>query len=183
MKALLGGRPTNQSKKNGSNRENGRAKSNGDGCARGNGATKETPWWASESATRIAIAYALGALALLIAAALLARWVSSEHRSYPQRVVLQIKKLIQHASQWGLASIQDDNPLLSLMHVNTAIAYVAAARRMLPAEDIARITGADVDELSRVLDDKQLQAMQRIHQVCPTLLPEGVFAVHSGWMA
>jgi len=139
--------------------------------------------WSGGAATRTALAYAIGIVVVVLVLAVVGKWLASETRSYPERVVTQTRKLVQHASQQALAAVQDDNPLMSLMHINTAIAYVAAARRMMSAGDLARVTGVDIDELSRMLDDRQLQVMQRLHQACPALLPEGVFAVHSDWIA
>jgi hypothetical protein len=146
------------------------------------GARRDVSWRVDEAATRASLWYALGAIVVVVALAAAGRWLAASSRTYPARVIAQARKLVQNAAQRATESMQDENPLMALMHVNSAIAYVSAARRMVPNDDLARMTGVDIDELARLLDDKQLQTMQRLHQACPDLMPEGVFSVQSGWV-
>lgn len=130
----------------------------------------------------LAVKYALGAVVGVLALAVLARATESESRRYSPRFVQHVRSLVRAAAQRSSLGAQDDNPLVALMHVNSALAYAQAARRMVPSKEIERIAQVDLDELIFVLEEEQLACMRRINEIAPELQPDGVFAVHTGWL-
>ena len=101
---------------------------------------------------------------------------------YPPALVDRFSSLVRFAAQNSTIAAQDQNPVVALLHANSALAHAHVARTLLPARDAERIARIDLDELVLVLEEQQLDAMHRINRVCPSLQPDGVAAVASGWL-
>lgn len=140
----------------------------------------------SKDATRfkIALACAAGIVLLVTVLALVGRALERRdaRNRYPPALVDRFRSLVRHASQESVVAAQDQNPVVALLHANSALEYARVARSLLPAAEAERIVAVDLDELVLVLEDQQLEAMQRIHAVCPALQPDGVAAVATGWL-
>ncbi|AVK76894.1 hypothetical protein pmac_cds_206 [Pandoravirus macleodensis] len=140
----------------------------------------------SKDATRfkIALACAAGIVLLVTTLALIGRALERRdaRNRYPPALVDRFRSLVRHASQKSVVAAQDQNPVVALLHANSALEYARVARTLLPAAEAERIVAVDLDELVLMLEDQQLDAMQRIHAVCPALQPDGVAAVATGWL-
>jgi hypothetical protein len=136
-----------------------------------------------ESLSLLTLKYAIGAITVLVALTFVSKIVNRESAKYSPEFVKHIKTLVRYASQWSTVSRQDENPLLSLIHVTNALSYAYAARKLVPSAEVERIANVNLDELIYILEDEQMQAMRRINEVCPELQPEGVFAAYTGWLA
>lgn len=125
----------------------------------------------------------LGVVAGVAAASLASRAAASSARRYSPKFVRTLTSLVEQASQWSVVSEQDGAPLMQLMHVNYALAYANVARRLAPNGEASRVAKVDLDELIYALEERQMQAMQRVAAECPSLQPDGLYAVSSGWIA
>ena len=94
-----------------------------------------------------------------------------------------LKDLTKSAAQWNTRSMQDANPLIALMNSNYAMAYLNVARSIGSDSDIERHTHVAVDELLKDIESAQSSAIQRITMACPSVTPQGLAAVHTGWMS
>jgi hypothetical protein len=126
--------------------------------------------------------WAAVAVAVVVILALVARLAGAGARRYSPRFVHDVRSLVRNAAQWSTTAAQDSNPLLALLHANTALSYAHVARRLVPAGDAERVADVNLDELVQVLEEQQMEAMRRIHDVCPNLQPDGVYAVATGWL-
>lgn len=146
----------------------------------------DAPTSTAKSATRfkVALICAAAIVLLVVVLALVARALERRdaRNRYPPALVDRFRSLVRHASQGSVVTAQDQNPVVALLHANSALAYACVARSLLPAADAERLAGVNLDELVLVLEDQQLDAMQRINAVCPDLQPDGVAAVATGWL-
>jgi hypothetical protein len=125
---------------------------------------------------------AVGVIVIMLAISVISKICETENKRYSPKFVRHIRNLVRYAAQWSTVAKQDENALLALMHVNTALSYAYIARKLVPSKEIARIANINLDELIYVLEEEQMEAMQNINQQCPELQPEGVFAAYTGWL-
>nr|UMO78909.1 hypothetical protein [Pandoravirus belohorizontensis] len=152
------------------------------GAATASGAAAPT----AKNAARLKIALACAAAVVILVTvlALVARALERRdtRNRYPPALVDRFRSLVRHASQGSVITAQDQNPVVALLHANSALVHARVARSLLPAADAERLAGVNLDELVLVLEDQQLDAMQRINIACPELQPDGVAAVATGWL-
>lgn len=116
--------------------------------------------------------------------AVLALWVLSGARGSRNALEARaIRDLVKSAAQWNARAVQDSNPVIALMNANYAMAYFNTARSVGSDVDIEKHTGVAVDELLRDIESTQSRAVQRITAACPSVTPQGLAAVHTGWLA
>lgn len=128
------------------------------------------------------IKWALIVTGIVILVAGMSKWSGHNGPRYSRGFMQQVENLVNQATKWHLTAKQDQNPMVAMMHADFALAYITAARKLLPDHDIERITSVKVAELQTFLESDQQQAMERILYTCPYLKPEGVYSVgRSAW--
>lgn len=111
-------------------------------------------------------------------------WIFSQNKN--KRNALEsraLKDLVKSSAQWNARAQQDTNPLIGLMNSNYAMAYLNVARSVGSDADIEKSTGAAVDELLKEVESTQSRAMQKLTMACPAMTPQGLSAVHTGWLS
>lgn len=131
----------------------------------------------------LTVKFAIGAVLAVLVLSLLSRMSESSIRKYSPKFIKHVKNLVRYSSQWSTLAKQDQNPLMSLLHINTALSYAYVAKKLVPTKDIDRIANVNMDELIYLLEEEQMQAVQSVGEICPDLQPEGLFAVYTGWVA
>lgn len=132
-----------------------------------------------DSTGKVALAVVLGTTVL----AVLSKLGASDGTRYTRDTVRHVRNYIQSSTQSAAIARQSTNPVIALMHINYAVAYANAARDLVMSkEDIARMTGVKIDELLHMLKREQMQYQRAIHSQCPTLQPDGAYAVATGWI-
>lgn len=134
------------------------------------------------SFSNLMMKYAIGIVLVILALGIVSKFTDSEGKRYSPKFINHIRSLVRYASQWSTIAKQDENALLSLLHINTALSYARIARRLVPSKEIEKIANVNLDELIYLLEEEQLEAMQKVNQLAPELQPDGVFAVHTGWL-
>lgn len=81
------------------------------------------------------------------------------------------KAMVAQAIEWHHHSQQDDNPLFAARHADYAIAYMNAARRLVPDETLQKVTSVDVFETMVALEAHQQKHTRRLQRACPTVNP------------
>lgn len=79
------------------------------------------------------------------------------------------KSMIEHAKQWYLMSAQDKNAQSKHEHISYASAYLNAARHILNDMRLERISGIDVHELQKSIDEMKNVTTREIFRQCPRL--------------
>lgn len=94
-------------------------------------------------------------------------------KEYSTAHVRKSRSLVRQAMQWHAAAEQDSNQLFSSRHSNYAVAYLNAARSMLPDDMLERATNVDIHELSNALELSQREHTKSLSQSCPKSNPSG----------
>jgi hypothetical protein len=114
--------------------------------------------------------------------ALLSRVATGVSRTVAADTVDCAKSLVKAANKWAVMASQDESALIALMHINYAMAYANALRKIMNDQEIYQATGADMRDMHNKFEITQQGIMSRICETCPSLKPEGEYAVHTGWV-
>ncbi len=117
---------------------------------------------------------------VIVLLALLSKWCVQD--KVPKKQSQQIASILENAGQWHVASNQDQNPVVALVHASYALASARSLQHLAPEQHIAKLTGTNVGELVRHLEREQQDAMHAIFQSCPSLRPDAAFSSVSGWV-
>ena len=82
-----------------------------------------------------------------------------------------VRKLVRQISRWSLASEQDQNPFIAVLHANYGVGYLSALLELTNECEIERITGIDMVRFSTTIHDIQDTASKRLFEVCPNYQP------------
>lgn len=111
-------------------------------------------------------------------------WMFSQNKNRRNALDTRaLKDLVKSSAQWNARAQQDTNPLIGLMNSNYAMAYLNVARSLGSDTDIEKHTSAAVDELLKEVEGTQSRAMQKLTMACPAMTPQGLAAVHTGWLS
>ena len=94
-----------------------------------------------------------------------------------------VKEAVRNSAHWSTAADQDSNPLLGVMHANFAHAYLNIARTLTSDAEVEEAAQVRLDEFSRSVAQTQRNAVQRLLAQCPSVRPDGITAVQTGWMS
>lgn len=132
----------------------------------------EGPWFVA----------AMMLLALLLIS-VLSRIASGVRNPVAKETLQQTETLLKAANKWAMMAEQDSNLIMALMHINYANAYVLALRRILSDDQIQRAhQGVDMVDLESKMERIQHKILTKISEEAPDLMPDGEFAVRTGWL-
>lgn len=107
-------------------------------------------------------------------------FVFSQRSSQPEQTKNIIQSLYTQTARWATASLQDNSPLISVLHANYAVGYVQALQQSFSEREIVEATGRDVRELSRKCVEIQRRATIRLSRMCPGLIDRNELSVIAG---
>lgn len=121
-------------------------------------------------------------LACVFLISMLSRIASGVRQPVARETLQQTDVILKSANKWALMSTQDANPILALMHICYGKAYVASLRRILSDDQIQKAHQIDMCDLEQKMDRMEQDALAKISQQAPALMPSGEFAVRTGWL-
>ena len=127
------------------------------------------------------ILVAAGVVVLVLVLALLSRKIDTGAGVYSAHYKKTLKNLLSQSTRWSSVASQDQNPMIALMHINYALGFLKACRRLASDSDIQKITGSNIVELSYIMENQQAELMSQISAKCPELGLDGVVALNAGW--
>ena len=83
-----------------------------------------------------------------------------------------LSSLVRQAYRWHVASLQDANPVIAMLHSNYAMGYVGALRSLETEANIKSATGVDLPTLEREVAAQQDKSLAQLLEACPTLVPK-----------
>ena len=78
-----------------------------------------------------------------------------------------ITKLTRQTARWAIAAQQDKSPMIAILHMQYSVGYWWALKDIFSTEDIARVTGIDVEQFEKKLLDAQDNITRNLVKVCP----------------
>ena len=122
------------------------------------------------------------AVTVILVLSLLSRISTGVRNPVSSEALKQTDIVLKAANKWALMAQQDSNVIMSLMHICYAKAYVETLRRILHDNQIARAHKVDMRDLEDKMNTIEQNTLARIAQQAPALMPEGEFAVRTGWL-
>jgi hypothetical protein len=124
---------------------------------------------------------AVSVVGIIILLCIFSIWTDAQ-KKFPKQVVTQLEKSKRQALQLYQMSVQDSNPLIALIHVNYALAYLHTVRAYGTPEEINKLLSVNVQEMIEVLEDVQQKAILTISQKCPSVKTDSGLIITSGWI-
>lgn len=87
-----------------------------------------------------------------------------------KRLVDSITLLYRQSARWGAASLQDDSPLIKLLHANYAAGYLWALKDIATPDEFKKITGEDLKPFEMKILQMQDSATKSITDTCKYLI-------------
>jgi hypothetical protein len=131
----------------------------------------ESPWFIAGAA-----------LVALLIISLLSRIATGVRNPVARETLDQTDALLRASNKWALEAAQDQNPVVALMHACYAKAFITAVRRVLNDEQLRQAHQVDMCALEEKMDKVERDALQRISKTAPKLIPDGEFAIRTGWV-
>ena len=126
---------------------------------------------------------AASVLLCLLVISVLSRIASGVRNPVAKETLKQTDTLLKAANKWAMMAEQDGNAVMALMHINYGKAYVTALRRILSDDQIQKAHhGVDMVDLEAKMDTIQQKVISKIAEQAPDLMPDGEFAVRTGWL-
>jgi hypothetical protein len=126
--------------------------------------------------------WAAGAVVAIIVLSIIARSTFRSTKRYSPEVLRSVSHLMRDAARMHTMSAQDTNPVMSLMHIDSAIAYVKAARKILGAKEVGKVAKINVEEFLYMLEEQQQAAVQALMTTCPAAVPDNDNSERTGWL-
>lgn len=84
-----------------------------------------------------------------------------------------IETLVRQTARWSTASLQDESPLIKMLHANYGVAYASALRQVATDGEIYAATGINAQELEQHATAAQDAATLKLVAVAPQAAPQG----------
>ena len=94
-------------------------------------------------------------------------WISNDTKSFHIEL---IKKLVRQTARWSTAAIQDDNPIIAVLHANYSTGYLWALKDIATDQEIYDSTGLDIIKFKQKIIDIQDKSTRRVSKACPDFL-------------
>ncbi len=113
-------------------------------------------------------------LILLVCLIILALWTGcTGYRGHKSSEKNNIEALVRQIHRWHIASTQDNNPVIAMLHSNYAIGYIGALRSIATESEIYAVTKLDINLLETEATHQQDATLAKMAKVCPNALPKG----------
>lgn len=122
------------------------------------------------------------AVAVIVLIVIVALYYKSVVRTYSNDLARKVNGLLKQCTQWYAVSLQDQHPILALIHINYSLSCAKAIEHLLPTDEIRQITGVNIIELRLRLEEEQSNAIQVLTKKCPPLQFDGLYASYTGWV-
>lgn len=95
----------------------------------------------------------------------------SQSQSQSAKDDAYITELMKQCARWAVASEQDENPLIAVLHANYASGYLWATNDIFSSSDIERVTGFKFHKIKDYVQKVQKYATYKATKVCPAFAP------------
>lgn len=82
-----------------------------------------------------------------------------------------IQTLYRQSARWAVASDQDDNDIIRLLHANYAAGYLWAIKDIVTTDEFKNITGEDFLSFEKQITAIQDEATRRVVSKCTSVIP------------
>ena len=105
---------------------------------------------------------------VLISLVLLPFWMKRSSVNSYSKI---IETLYRQSARWAVASDQDDNDIIRLLHANYAAGYLWAMKDIVATDEFKKMTGDDFLSFEQKITAIQDEATRRVVSKCKTTIP------------
>lgn len=91
-----------------------------------------------------------------------------------------IKKLVRQAARWSTAAIQDESPMIAVLHANYGAGYLWSLKDIATDSDIESATGINIKRFENEIIKAQDYATKKMIGVCPKFAPKTTYLTKIG---
>lgn len=121
-------------------------------------------------------------VALVVVVAIGSRVASSTSQTALPKVTETGARLLKASSKWSVVAEETKSPLLSLIHVETAKAYVNALRDLMTDAECISHFRSDPKKMLQSLEKREQKLLRKISAAAPGIIPEGEHIARTGWV-
>ena len=101
--------------------------------------------------------------------------MQSTKQNLDKKEIENIKTLVRQSARWTVASEQDKNPLIAILHANYGAGYLWALSDIYYPEEIEAATGVNYRYLKKKVSECQDKAVKKLAAACPNFAPKKSF--------
>jgi len=98
-------------------------------------------------------------------------WLSCSCNNY-NNTTQHIKILGRQTLRWATAAMQDESPLIAMLHANYGVAYLSALKDIAKDEEIERVLDINIDDMKAYIYMAQDTAVKKSLGMCPQFGPD-----------
>jgi len=83
-----------------------------------------------------------------------------------------VNTLTRQAARWSTAAVQDENPMIAVLHANYGAGYLWAINDIVTSSEFENMTGHDYKKFRDSIVNVQDTATKRALQICPEFGPK-----------
>jgi len=104
-------------------------------------------------------------------------FIKNNAKSYSIKI---IKKLVRQAARWSTAAIQDESPMIAVLHANYGAGYLWSLKDIATDSEIESATGIDVKKFEKEIVMAQDYATKKMIGICPKFAPKSSYLTKLG---
>lgn len=114
-------------------------------------------------------------LSIIIIFILLHFHSSSSNNNYQSKYHNAIKTIVRQAARWTTASLQDENPMIAILHANYGAGYLWALLDIADSAEIEKIAQINLQKFRLAITSAQDKASQKMNKICPNFGPRTTY--------
>ena len=99
----------------------------------------------------------------------------NKKNNYKNKFENAIKTLLRQCSRWTVASLQDNNSMIAVLHANYGAAYLWALTDIISSCELEKITGINYIKFRNKITDAQDKATKKMANLCPKYAPKETY--------
>lgn len=104
-------------------------------------------------------------------------FIKNNAKSYSIKI---IKKLVRQAARWSTAAIQDESPMIAVLHANYGAGYLWSLKDIATDSEIESATGIDIKKFEKEIVMAQDYATKKMIGKCPEFAPKSSYLTKLG---
>lgn len=117
----------------------------------------------------VKLALIVAGIAVVLVA--VSKWNHWRKGVLPPKTAKKMRTLLKQAAHYGSLAEQDQNPVYSLLHANTALNYLSVAKVMVSDSELKKLSGIDIEQMNAYLLWQQEYSLSKLSNQCPSGKP------------
>ena len=104
-------------------------------------------------------------------------FIRNNTKSYSNKI---IKKLVRQAARWSTAAIQDESPMIAVLHANYGAGYLWSLKDIATDSEIESATGINIKKFENEIVKAQDYATKKMIGICSKFGPKSSYLTKLG---